>query len=338
MKVACIGAGFFAQFHHDGWARIPDVDFAAICDADTNKAGEAARQHGVPATFAEVGEMLEQVRPDLVDIVTPPPTHLEIIRTCTERGIPVICQKPFCGGIEGATEAAAIAEKSGVPVIVHENFRFQPWFAEARRLLQAGALGDPYQVTFRLRPGDGRGPDAYLARQPYFQKMERFLVHETAVHLVDVFRDLLGPVTAVTARLARLNPVIAGEDAGFILFEFASGARGLFDGNRLSSHAADNRRRTLGEMLLEGSKAVLDLDGYGRLRLRAHDSNEAEEVAYHWEDRGYAGDCVHLLQRHVVETLQRGDRPANDAAAYLDNLRIVEAVYRSHDEGRRVVL
>ena len=55
------------------------------------------------------------------------------------------------------------------------------------------------KLTFRLRTGDGQGPDAYLSRQPYFQKMEHFLVHETAVHWIDTFRFLLGDINAVYA-------------------------------------------------------------------------------------------------------------------------------------------
>lgn len=112
-----------------------------------------------------------------------------------------------------------------------------------------------YQVTFRLRPGDGKGPDAYLERQPYFQTMEKFLVHETAIHLIDVFRFLLAEEpSAVYAALRRLNPAIAGEDAGMMLFDFPSGARAVFDGNRLADHKAENRRLTMGEMVIEGSE------------------------------------------------------------------------------------
>lgn len=336
MKVACIGAGYFARFHHDGWSRMAGVEFTAICDADIAKAEAGAREFGASQTFTDFNTLIAEARPDLIDIATPPATHLPIIRACIDHNIPVICQKPFCGGLEGAEQAARLSEESGVPVIVHENFRFQPWFAEAKRQLAAGAVGSPYQVTFRLRPGDGRGPDAYLDRQPYFQQMERFLVHETAVHIIDVFRFLLGPVAAVTARLSRLNPAIAGEDAGFILFEFASGARGLFDGNRLSSHAAENRRRTMGEMWLEGSEAVLQLDGDGGLTLRAHDSNTPAPVACDWQDTGFAGDCVYNLQRHVIDALASGTSPANTARDYLTNLRLVEAVYQSSAEGRRI--
>ena len=56
-----------------------------------------------------------------------------------------------------------------MPLVVHENFRFQPWYREAKRLVDAGMLGALHAVAFRLRPGDGQGPRAYLDRQPYFQ-------------------------------------------------------------------------------------------------------------------------------------------------------------------------
>ena len=54
-----------------------------------------------------------------------------------------------------------------------------------------------------MRPGDGQGKDAYFNRQPYFQKMERFLIHETAIHLIDVYRYLFGDIKSVFASLSR---------------------------------------------------------------------------------------------------------------------------------------
>ncbi len=104
---------------------------------------------------------------------------------------------------------------------MHENFRWQPWYREAKRLIDSGTLGTLHSIAFRLRPGDGQGLDAYLDRQPYFQRMPRFLVFETAIHWIDTFRFLLGEVEAVAARLRRINPAIDGEDAGYIIFEFA---------------------------------------------------------------------------------------------------------------------
>lgn len=338
LRVATAGTGYFSRFHYEAWTRIEGASLIALYNRDSDHRQRAAAEWSVPAAYADFGEMLATEQPDLVDIITPPVTHLDFIRAAAPRGIPMICQKPFCRDLDEAQEAVRIAEAAGVLLVVHENFRFQPWYGEARRLLDTGALGDPYQVTFRLRPGDGQGPKAYLDRQPYFQTMERFLVHETAIHLIDVFRYLMGEATAVFAQLRRLNPVIAGEDAGIIHLDFASGARGLFDGNRLADHAAQNPRLTMGEMLLEGSAATLRLDGDGRLWQRRHGEAGEAQVDYDWSTVGFGGDCVYRLQRHVVDHLTSGAPVMNTAREYLTNIRIEQAVYESDAAGRVVPL
>jgi len=333
LRVATAGTGFFSRFHYEAWGRIEDVSLVALYNRDEANRARAAAEWGVPATHGDFAEMLDQSQPDLVDIITPPVTHLDFIRIAAARGVPMVCQKPFCRDLGEAEEAVKIAEAAGVLLVVHENFRFQPWYGEARRLLDAGALGDPYQVSFRLRPGDGQGRRAYLDRQPYFQTMERFLVHETAIHLIDTFRYLMGEATAVFAQLRRLNQTIAGEDAGIIHLDFDSGARGLFDGNRLADHAAQNTRLTMGEMLLEGSAATLRLDGDGRLWLRRHGETDEAQVDFDWSDAGFGGDCVYRLQRHVVDHLTRATPLMNTAREYLTNLRIERAVYESDVAG-----
>jgi predicted dehydrogenase len=166
--------------------------------------------------------------------------------------------------------------------------------------------------------------------------MPRFLIRETGIHFIDVFRYLLGPVERVTARLARLNPAISGEDAGIVLFDFGSGARGLFDANRLNDHVSDNRRRTMGEMLLEGSKATVRLDGYGRLFIRNFGSNDELQHHFPWRDLGYGGDCVRLCLAHIANAIRTGQKPMNTASDYLDNLRVEDAIYRSAEDGRTV--
>ena len=336
-RIAAAGAGYFSRFQYEAWNRL-GVEVAAVCSRTAESAQAVTETYGVPRSFTDFAEMLDSVRPDLVDIITPPETHLDYIGIAAERGLPIICQKPFTRSLEEAIEAVELAERAGVLLVVHENFRFQPWYAEIRKMIKSALIGEIYQVTFRLRPGDGQGKNAYLNRQPYFQKMGRFLVHETAIHLIDVFRYLCGEVSSVTAELSRLNPAIAGEDAGLILFRFEDGSRGLFDGNRLSDHVAQNRRLTMGEMLVEGADGVIRLNGDGELFIRRHGQNEERPVDYAWENTGFAGDCVFRLQRHVVECIRNGSAVANSGREYLANLRVEEAVYRSNATGQRVVV
>ena len=336
LRVACIGAGYFSRFQYEAWARMPDVALVAMANRSAGKAAELAAAHGIGAVYADPFEMIAAGGIDLLDIITPPETHLALIRAAAAAGLHIICQKPFCANLAEASEAMHLAEAAGVHLVVHENFRFQPWYREIARLMRDGALGEVYQTSFRMRTGDGQGPRAYLDRQAYFQKMPRFLVHETAVHWVDTFRFLHGPVQAVTARLRQLNPVIAGEDAGIILFEFASGPIAIYDGNRLSDHLAENRRLTFGEALIEGAKGSIRLSGDGKLWRRDFGSNCEAEHSYPWQNTGFAGDCVYALQRHVVDAILTGAPLENTARAYLANIVIEAAIYQSHDTGARV--
>lgn len=336
LRVAVAGAGYFCQFQLDGWKRIPGIELVGICNRDAAKAQALATRFGVAQVYPDLEAMLEASKPDLLDIVTPPVTHAEYVSAAARRGIATICQKPFGRTHAEAKALADAAARAGILLAIHENFRFMPHFREMKRLLDAGQLGALHSVAFRLRPGDGQGPEAYLARQGYFQKMPRFLVFETAIHLIDTFRYLAGEVSAVTARLRRLNPAIAGEDAGYIVFEFANGATGLFDGNRLNDHVAANPRRTMGECWLEGSAGVLRLDGDARLWWKPHQQPEAEHRYARGRDDTFGGGACDALQAHVVRHLREGAPLENSGADYLANMRIMEAVYASHAEGRRI--
>lgn len=338
LRVAVAGAGYFTQFQLDGWKRIPGVELAAICNRDQAKARALAERFGIPNVYGDVAEMIEREQPGLLDIVTPPVTHREYVELAARHGISTICQKPFGRTHAEARELVAIAGKAKIPLAVHENFRFMPHFREMKRLLDAGQIGTVHSIAFRLRPGDGRGPRAYLERQGYFQQMPRLLVFETAIHLIDTFRYLVGEVEAVTARLRRINPVIKGEDAGYIVFEFAGGATGLFDGNRLNDHVAQNPRRTMGECWLEGAGGVLRLDGDARLWWKPHQQAEVEHPYDKGRDDTFGGGACDALQAHIVRHLREGTPLENSGADYLANMLIQEAVYASDAEGRRMEL
>ena len=332
LRVACLGAGYFAQFHYEAWRKNTRVRLVGACDRDKEK----ARATGLTA-FGDLASMLKMSRPDLLDIITPPSTHKEAIGLAVESGVKaIICQKPFCTTLDKAKRAVAMAEAAGVTIVVHENFRFQPWYRTIRQAIDEGLVGDVLQLTFRLRTGDGQGPQAYLDRQPYFQDMPKLLVHETGVHWIDTFRFLLGEPEAVYADLRRLNPAIEGEDAGYFIFDYADGVRALFDGNRLLDHSAENCRTTLGEALVEGTRGTLSLAGDGSVRLR-HFGNREDTLLFApqaWA--GFGGDCVKNLIDHVVDGLLDGKPLENEARDYLKVIAIEQAVYESDRLGRKI--
>jgi predicted dehydrogenase len=335
LTVAIVGCGRFSRHHQEAWARLGRARVVALVDPDPARARAAAAFPGA-AAFADAETMLAAVRPDVIDIVTPAETHADLVAAAARHGVDAICQKPLAPSYAAAEAMVRGAEAAGIRLIVHENFRFRPWFAEARRLVAAGMLGAPVQLGFRLRTGDGAGSEPY-ADQPGFRAMPRLLLQETGIHFVDVFRMLFGEVAAVTARLRRLNPAIAGEDAALVHFEFENGAWGLFDGNRTLDHPAEDPRLTLGTMLIEGAAATLRLDGGGGLFLRPRGGDETAH-RYARSAEGYRGDSVSAQIAHIVAHLLDDTPLVNSGRDYLRNVAVVEACYRSASEGRRIAI
>ena len=312
------------------------VEIAAVCDIDVARAQTTCEQFGIARSYADVEEMLNVEQPDFVDIITRPETHLELVQNVATRGIPVICQKPLAPTIDQARQIVEVAAAEDVLLMVHDNFRFQPWHREIKRLVEAGAIGDRlHSLAFRSRPGDGWQEDAYLARQPYFREMPRLLIYETGVHFIDTFRFLAGDIDGVYAVLRRLNPEIKGEDAGVVFFEFASGAHGIWDANRFNESTDEDPRHTFGEFLVEGNGGSLRLYGDGRITIQELGGVECEHKYQH-ERRGFAGDCVLAAQRHFIESLLSGTDLETSGEEYLKTLRVQEAIYESAQLGQPV--
>ena len=321
LRVGLLGAGYFARFHHDAWARMGGAELIGVADADPAK----------EADWPDLAGLLSAA-PDIVDIATPPPTHAAAIRKAlSARPRAIVCQKPFCTSLDEAEAVTAEAEAARVPLVVHENFRFQPWWRTIHAALGAGRLGRVFQITFRLRPGDGQGPDAYLTRQPYFQTMPRFLVHETGVHYLDTFRFLAGEPDGLYADLRRLNPAIRGEDAGLVILDHGSGLRCVLDGNRLSDFDADDTRRTFGEALVEGEHGTIALTGDGTVTLRPHGTRRTERLLAPQDWQGFAGDSVYAFQSHVVAHLTESTPLETSARDYLRSLALAELAYASSE-------
>lgn len=329
LRGVAVGAGYFSQFHYEAWSRIPEVRLTALCDLDPARAKAVRDRFGVPQVYSDYREMFAVERPEFVDVITPPATHLEVCRAAAERGLHVICQKPVAPTLAEANQLVEMCASAGIRLMVHENFRFQPWHREIKRLLDAGTIGAKlHSLTFRSRPGDGWGPDAYLNRQPYFRTMPRLLIHETGVHFIDTFRYLAGEVDSVYAVLRKLNPVIAGEDCGLLVFQFAGGTVGVWDCNRCNESNFPDPRYTFGEFLVEGNGGSIRLAGDGTITIQK--LGEPEQTHEYAHNRnGFASDCVFATQRHFVERLRDGAPFETDGLAYLQNLVIQEAFYES---------
>jgi predicted dehydrogenase len=328
MRGVTIGAGYFSRFQHEAWSRIPEVEIVAVCDLAEEKARAMQEQFRIANRYTSWTEMLDREKPDFVDIITPPVTHEEICAYASRRGIHVICQKPLAPTMEEATRIVETAHAAGVRLMVHENFRWQPWYRKIKELQIAGTIGEFTHIHMLSRFGDGWGERAYLDRQPFFRDYPRLLIYETGVHFIDTFRFLLGEVKEVYAHLRRLNPVIRGEDAGQLFLCFESGATAIWDANRYNETEAPNPRYTFGEIRVDATGGHLTMDSEANIRVKKL-GEPAWNSDYVRENRNFSGDCVYALQRHFVDCMLSGREFESSGRDYLNTLDVVFAAYQS---------
>jgi predicted dehydrogenase len=335
IKGVVVGAGYFAAFHLEAWSRIPDVTIEGLADNVRAKADALAHRFGVPCAHDRWRRLLDETRPDFIDIVTPPDSHEEIVAEAAKRGIHVICQKPLAPSLDVGMRIVEAAERAGVRFMVHENWRWQPWYRAIKRVQVEGTIGRFTHLAFTTRLGDGWGSDAYLGRQPFFREYPRLLLYETGVHFIDTFRYLCGEVVSVFASIRRLNPVIHGEDAGQLHLTFESGATAIWDANRYNETEAAAPRYTFGEMRIDADRGHLTLDSDANIRVKPL-GEPGYFLDYEREDKNFAGDCVYALQRHFVQCLATGQPFESHGRDYLRTMAIVEAAYRSAASGQVV--
>jgi predicted dehydrogenase len=328
LRGVSVGAGYFSRFQHEAWSRIPEVEMVAVCDLMEDKARAVQEQFGIANRYTSWTEMLDREKPDFFDIITPPATHEEMCAYASRRGIHLICQKPLAPTMEEATRIVETAQAAGVRLMVHENFRWQPWYRKIKELQTAGTIGEFTHIHVLSRLGDGWGERAYLDRQPFFRDYPRLLIYETGVHFIDTFRYLLGEVTEVYAHLRRLNSVIRGEDTGQLFLGFESGATAIWDANRYNETEAANPRYTFGELRVDGTGGHLTLDSEANIRVKKL-GEPGWNLDYPRENRNFSGDCVYALQRHFVDCMLSGYEFESSGREYLKTLEVVFAAYAS---------
>lgn len=335
IRGVCVGAGYFSKFQYDAWNRIDEVQIVANCNRSVDKAIGMASEFDIPRSYPieEFATMLKTEKPDFVDIITPPETHLELCRMAQAAGVAIICQKPLAPTWEQTQQLVATIESGGVRCMVHENWRWQPWYREIKSLLDQQVIGDVFHCTVMCRMGDGWGEDAYLARQPFFRDYERLFIFETGVHFFDTFRYLFGEATSVFAKTARRNPVIKGEDSALIVCQMDGGVTAVLDANRFNESSADNPRYTFGTVRIEGSQGHLELDFDGSICIKRL-GEPAVDHAYSPARNGFAGDCVHAVQRHFVDSWIAGTEFESTVTDYLKSVRMVETAYESAASGQ----
>ncbi len=336
LRGVMIGAGYFAGHHADAWNRMDSARITAIADVDYEKAEQLAGQYRIPEAYDDPGKMIEAESPDFVDIITPLGTHCELVRLAAERRVTIICQKPIAPSWEESLALVDSCDRAGVRLLIHENWRWQPWYREIKRLIDRHRFGQVFQLGFRLRSGDGRGAEPY-PNQPYLKLMDRFLVQDTLVHLLDTMRFLSGEIDSVFCTTQTVNPRIRGEDSAIIVVRLAAGQHGLIDANRISGPLLP--AKTFGTFYIEGDTAAARVNSDGDIWITNHGADHGAEETKHpfvKPESGYRGDSVLAMQRHAIDCLQTGKKAESEASEYMLTTSAVFACYESASTGRAV--
>ena len=100
----------------------------ALCDLDREGAKQLGSPYGVGDYYSNLGDMLDAVRPDFVDLATPPETHVGLVEEAARCGVPILCQKPMAPSMEEARQMVRTCRERGVRLMINENWRWQPWY------------------------------------------------------------------------------------------------------------------------------------------------------------------------------------------------------------------
>ncbi len=215
-----IGCGFVSRFHLEAWSRVAGARIVALCDTDPGRLEEAARRVPGARCYTSASQLFDSEQPlDFVEICTLPGPHRELVDLAARRRR--ACPLPEAGGVERADFLAMMdaCEAAGVRLMIHENWRFRPWYRALRAELDRGSIGRP--IRLRITHHDTRAirPDG-LAQQPYLATMPRLILMDMGCHLVDTSRYLMGELSTIAALIGRFGPNDGRRGRGHALDRF----------------------------------------------------------------------------------------------------------------------
>lgn len=325
-RAALIGCGFFARNHLQAWAGIPGIEIVAVCDTDRDRAESMARDFGVARVYTDARTLLAEVPLDVVDIATTAASHQHLVELAAAHGVAAICQKPMAETMAAAEAMVRACAAAGVPLMIHENFRWQRPFREMQGIVAQGRIGQPHFARFSFR----HGYDNYQ-NQPYLARIERFSIMDLGLHLYDVARLFMGEVATLACTAQRLNPAVRGEDAFTTLLQHTGGAVTICDCSFQSLRHPEPFPQTLAE--IEGPDGTLVLAQDYSLMLHDATARHAVDAAPPvptWGAEPWHGvqDSVIRFQSHAVEVLEGRADPQPSGA---DNLRTLALALASYD-------
>src|SRR5919197_28573 len=223
VRLALIGCGTMGRLHAVHAASDPACRVTLYVDQDLGRAEQLASRFGGVAT-TDYRRALDDPQLHGVILTVPDPLHAALAIEALAAGKHVMMEKPISVTLADADGVIAAAERAKRIVFVAHVLRFRPALRRIKRLLTAGALGEPIFARYH----NEHFPD--VGERPWLASAEEGGVFISgAIHHADLLRWWLGEVTVVSGHGRRVRPeyrAVGHFDHALIVYDFASGALG----------------------------------------------------------------------------------------------------------------
>lgn len=328
--IAVLGAGRIGKIHAGNVAANPRARLIAVADPFAEACGPVAALHGAEAMTDPMAAIARD-DVDAVVIGTPTDTHIGLLMAAVDAGKAVLCEKPIDLDLGKSAEAAAQIDTLGGKVMLAFNRRFDPTFAEVRRAIDAGKIGEVRQVVISSRD-PGMPPEGYV-------KSSGGLFRDMTIHDLDMARWLLGEepvrVTAMASRV--VDPALVEKyddyDTAMVILQTASGKQAHINNCREAVYGYDQRIEVLGET------GLLTHDNLRptTMRLTTAEMTDAQQPLLNFFLERYTA-AYRAEMDAFVAALADGTALPTTAADGVQALRLAEAALQSVRTGQTVSL
>ena len=272
LRYAIIGVGAAVLSMHREALQLPTVKLVAVSDIETT-IGQQRAQELDCAFYANYQQLLKEVQPEVVVILTPHPLHARIAIDCLQSGSNVLVEKPIAVQVSEADAMIEAAQRSQRLLGVIFQHRFRPEIRATYKLIQEGQLGDIQHVE--LTASWTRTASYYRSaswRGTWKGEGGGVLMNQ-APHNLDLLCHLVGQPSRVFGWTTRLIHHIETEDTVQAALQWSNGALGSLHISTAEADQAD-------DMKIVGTKGVIEIHrAGGKLTFRAFDMDLKEFMA-----------------------------------------------------------
>jgi len=225
LRLGVIGAGAFARACHvPALLGHPHADVVMICGRHRGRTEALAAELGIPSFTLDAAELCASEQLDAVTVCTPNDAHAGHVLLALDSGKHVFCEKPLALTVDEATRMVRMARARRVVNQVGFTFRHLFGIQQLQRRVRQGDIGEPLLMRLHHQYFDG----VTTSQEIRWQHRRAFgggVLRDSASHLFDLARFVLGPVTAIRADLRHAGrPDVETEDVASVGLCHTSGA------------------------------------------------------------------------------------------------------------------